>query len=213
MSVLFKLKDKSWPFSSNLLKDPWENDLSIILVHFLMKWTEFTNASYRLPAFLILTRINSLVHFLILSEIKSFSWVNFRTHSFLEILVRYFSISVVIELLKKVSELLICYLQAPVFEVEPKFIRCNISTFLFIQITKGFPYCFPLELYFFKYNFEQFLVFYVLSDYFCWLLHHFLFFLHVWVELGILDRVMSEIKTLWHVNSISKPFREISIVN
>lgn len=132
-----------------------------------MESTEFSNSSYRLPAFFVLTRIYCLVHFLVLSKIKTFCWVNFRAYSFLEVLVRDFSIVIIIEFPKKVFELFIRNLEAPVFEVKSELIWCDISTFLFIKVTKSLPNGFPLKLDFLQNHFEQFFIFYILSNNFC----------------------------------------------
>lgn len=144
-----------------------------------MKRTEFTYSSNSLPALIVFARINSLVHFFILSEIKSFSRVNFRSNCLLEVLIRNFPISIVIELPKKVFKLVISDLKTPMLEIKPELIRFDIATFLFIKVTKGFPDSFPLKLHLLKDHLEQLLILNILSYNLSRLLHHFLFLFHV----------------------------------
>ena len=65
---------------------------------------------------------------LVLPEIEALCWMNLSTYRNLEIFVRNFAITVCIEFVEQVLELLVSYsTQAPVLEIEPKLFWFNAA--------------------------------------------------------------------------------------
>jgi hypothetical protein len=88
-----------------------------------MKLAEISISLSWLPTLLMLARVNLEHHWLVLSEIQTFSWMDLRTNSDLEIFVGDNAVTIIVKFLKQIVELLIGQCQTPMFEVKSEFFR------------------------------------------------------------------------------------------
>jgi hypothetical protein len=70
----------------------------------------------------------------------------FTSNGFMEVFVRYLSISVIVKFIEDVLELLFSQIQTPMVQVELKFFWFNGAALLFVQVNECFSDCLPLDL-------------------------------------------------------------------
>lgn len=174
---VWKLLDlfyKLFPISFQMLKYFLVNANAIVLLHFEMKLAEVIFAENCLPTLSMLaiflpiffvwayrgfttTRcwcwgasLESMIG-IILPKIETFGWVDFATHSHLEVFIGNFAIAIQIEFVKEHLKLFFSdTTETPMFKVEPKFFRLNCPWFFHIKVHKSFAKGFPLEFNFLK---------------------------------------------------------------
>ena len=133
--------------------------------------------------------------------------MNFTSNRCMEILVRYFSIAIIIKFFEYCLKLCIIQFDTPMLKVKSKLFRVDSSSFFFIQITKCLPNCFPLQFNFLNNGlFELFQFIYFIEVYFL----EFSLFICMF-KLWIFNRVMTKVEAFALVNGISDPFTEVSI--
>ena len=106
------------PLGFNLSEELAEQLTALVLMQFLMQLAVLLVPLGWLPTLIMLTGINLILLWFILSEIQTLSRVNLTPYCQLEIFVGDLSVTVQVEFFEKVLELVICQVQAPVFEVE-----------------------------------------------------------------------------------------------
>lgn len=112
-----------------------------------MQLAEIPITLCRLPAFIVFALANPHHVGLVLSEVESFPWVDFRANCFVKVLIRDLPVLVVVEFVEDVLELFFCQVKAPVLEIELQLFWLYATTLFFIQIYECLSNCFPLELY------------------------------------------------------------------
>jgi hypothetical protein len=124
-----------------------------------MQLTIIGIATGRLPAFIMDTTVD--LHHLrfVLSEIETFSRMDFTTDSQLKVFIRYFSILIQVKFVKEILELFVSEVETPVLKVKAQFLGQNCSCFLHVEIHKCLSESLPLKL-----NLVQHCFFKVVTD-------------------------------------------------
>lgn len=177
-----------------------------------MELAEILPLFCRLPTLQIFASVYLQHGWLVLSEIKSFSRMYFTTNCFLKICIRNSSILIPIESLIDLIESFIWYIDSPMVKVKLKFIWFNTPWFVFTESMKWLSYCFPLKLYLFKNQFNNFVL---INHTFTDNLLKFPNFIHIFIQilfkLRIFNRVMSKVESLYRMYRISHPSRKVLI--
>ena len=179
-------------------------------MHTLMQRTIVRIALSSLPAVVFFARIDACVEWFVLSEVKRLWRMNLAPNFDTEILVRDDAVAISIQVAKQFVEGFIWNLNAPVTQHESKFAGFDHASFIWVERSKRFAQCFPLELNFRKNFLLQILVVAQLTGNLRDLVIQ-MVLLNRCVERRVLNRVMSEIKSLRLVDCGPNPLRKVRI--
>lgn len=172
-------------------------------MHLLVDLAEVLIVPGRLPTFIVITTVDFALLGLILSEVQALHREHFRTNRQLEILVRYFVVTIEVKLRENLIKLLFRNVHAPELKIKLKLFSANLSRFLDIQIHEGLSESLPLELYLlddllFEVSGEQNFLGLILIIF---LVPGVLFLVHL--ILRILLGIVSEIETFRHMDRVT----------
>lgn len=127
-----------------------------------------------LPTMVFFTSIDRSVRWLVLSEVQSFSWMDFTTNPLAKVFIWNNTISIDIEFIKKFIKCTIRYFDSPISNHIFKFLWRYLSSFIHIQRSESFSQSFPLKSHFRNNKLFE--------------------FTHVWIDISLVNALNSAIK-------------------
>jgi hypothetical protein len=88
---------------------------------------------------------------LVLPKIQNLSRMDFTANCLVEVIVRDFSVLIIVEFVIDHLEALIVQVKPPMVEVEAELFGCNKTVLRFVQVVEGLADGLPLELYLINY--------------------------------------------------------------